>query len=171
MKKLLFLLLFATAMTQAQSNITLSAFQDVKLAFKGDSKGNDAFTTNIVLNATLNANQKGIGYGFLQPTFEYADLTGGKYYRYGINGGYTFNLNPIKVSLYAGAGAISREIGDGENTFYPAFAIGNQIDLKLFNGVYLSVLNQLTDRKDLKIMYDHKVYFNYSFYAGLTFEL
>ena len=162
MKKLILLLLLSSA---TYGQISLQVVQDAKLAIKGDDIGNDPFTTNIMVNVELKG-QHGI---VVIPTFEYANLKGGDYYRYGVNAG----INYKWITPYIGVGAISRKhtTESGENTFWPSFAIGLDISAPISERISITALNQLTDRKDLKMMWNHKQYFDYSFYAGVKYRL
>lgn len=161
MKKLIVLLLI-TCSAYGQ-NYSISIVQDAKLALKGDNIGNDPFTTDVMINFELRG-RKGV---ILMPTFEYANLVGGDYYRYGVNGGF----NKGWFTPYIGVGAISRKTPheSGENTFWPSFVVGLDVTVPITDNIGVVVLNQLTDRKDLKMIWNHKQYFDYSFYVGLKY--
>lgn len=162
MKRLILLLLISSA---TYGQVSLQVVQDLKLAVKGDDIGNNPFTTNVMVNLELK-DRHGI---VVIPTFEYANLKGGNYYRYGVNGGF----NKGWFTPYIGVGAISRRMpnNSGENTFWPSFAAGLDISVPITEKVSITALNQLTDRKDLKMMWNHKQYFDYSFYVGLKYKL
>ena len=162
MKKLIILLLLCS---ETYGQISIQIVQDAKLAIKGDDRGNDPFTTNIMVNLEMKG-QHGI---VVIPTFEYADLVGGKYYRYGVNVGIALSW----FTPYIGVGAISRKhtTESRETTFWPSFAIGLDISIPITNRISVTALNQLTDRKDLKVLWNHKKYFDYAFYVGVEYKL
>ena len=132
-------------LSHCQDNVSISIYQDAKLAFVGDDKGNDAFTPNILTRVNFNCKQDKNGYGFVFPEFEYAALQGGEYFRYSLNGGYTFNqiIPKIEASLTGGIGMIHRNNVSG-------LSLGCSGVLSYKLGRFSpSIMLQLTDRYDL----------------------
>ena len=97
-------------LAHCQDNVSVSIHQDARLFFVGDDIGNNAVTPNLLLRLNLKGKQDSIGFGFAMIETEFADLKGGDYYRYSINGGYTFNqiIPKIEASLTGGYGLIHR---------------------------------------------------------------
>ena len=173
MKKLILTTALLISSLTFGQQFAVSIVQDAKLALKGDKIGNEPFTTNVIVNFELRGRDNGVGYVVMMPSLEYANLKGGDYYRYGVNGGYTFTgFIHFDITPQAGVGFISRKLDswEGEATFYPSFNIGVDISVHIVKNVDLVLLNQLTDRKDLKMIWGHKQYFNYSFYAGIKYK-
>ena len=69
---------------------SISITQDPSLAFFKDDYGNSPFTTNIRGKIALEGYQRGLGFLTINMVYEYADLKGGNYNRYGGQVGYTF---------------------------------------------------------------------------------
>lgn len=195
MKKLLILLVLLTSIVgQAQNDgrerkgLVFSLAQDGRLLFFGDDKGNDPLTTNLMMNFEMRGKVKGKGFFqgqfLVSPTLEYADLKGGHYHRYGLNVGYNFtnwleipefwfirDEIPIDVTLYGGAGYISRKMPTGgETTFGYSFVIGSKFSVEIIDNLNFIIIGQLTDRKDLKQMWGNQPYFMINGYGGLEFQ-
>ena len=79
MKNLTYILLFISCSLTAQENVSVSLCQDAKLAFVGDDIGNDAFTTDVIIRLNLKGSQDKIGYGYMFPEFEFANLKGANF--------------------------------------------------------------------------------------------
>ena len=144
MKKYIYILLFISSVISAQNKVSISIHQDTRLMILGDNKGNDAGTINILTRFKMQGNQQRLGYMIVFPEFEYAEIDG-KYYRYSANIGYTFNnITNIEASLSIGYGSINRygkSMFSGSGSGELAYLLGN---------VKLSLIGQLTERKDLK---------------------
>jgi len=108
MKKLLLILLFPL-FTFSQEVISLSIYQDAKMAFVGDKRGNDALTINLRIKNEWQGKQLKNSYFFVAPEFEFAQLQE-DYYRYSANVGQRFNQfsKLIEMSYSIGYGLISR---------------------------------------------------------------
>lgn len=100
-------------------SIWLTVGQDGRLAFDNDdSHGNSAFTldAHVALELRLYQKDKNTYFYFMRPEFEYADLAGGKYMRYGASMGITFNrwmktdnwLENFDFTATAGGGILER---------------------------------------------------------------
>lgn len=80
------------------SEISFQAVQDIKLAFwKDDGHNNKAFTTDITLDVFLTGEQQKYGYWVVGLNYEFADLWGRDYKRYGAEAGYTFTNIPLPI--------------------------------------------------------------------------
>ena len=84
MKKLILLIsLLTTINTFSQGGIlTLNVYQDQRLLWVGDDKGNSSGTINALIRSEWQGNPSELGYLFVYPQFEIADLAGGTYRRY-----------------------------------------------------------------------------------------
>ena len=160
MKKLIYILLFTT-FCQAQDNVSLSVFQDVKFALQGDeARGYKAGTLNILARFKMQGNQDELGYFVVVPEFEYADLQG-TYRRYSVNIGYTINaIKKIEVTPMINYGWIDR----GVSTYSGGASIETMY--KLSDNIKIGVLNQLVHRTDLP---NRKL--GYSFFFGTEMNL
>ena len=108
MKKLLLILLFPL-FTFSQEGISFSVYQDAKMAFVGDKRGNDALTINLRVRSEWQGKQLKGFYMFVAPEFEFAKLQK-DYYRYSANVGQRFNQfsKLIEMSYSLGYGLIVR---------------------------------------------------------------
>lgn len=160
MKLLIYILLFTT-FCQAQDNVSISVFQDVKFALQGDeARGYKAGTLNIIARLKMQGNQDDLGYFVVVPEFEYADLQG-TYRRYSVNIGYTLNaIKNIEVTPMINYGWIDR----GVSTYSGGGSIETMY--KLSDNIKIGVLNQLVHRTDLP---NRKL--GYSFFFGTEINL
>ena len=172
MKKysLYFLLLFCflNANLQSQNSLKLSAHQDLKLLLVGDNKGNNAGTLDVISKLKFEAKEKELGFFIFGIEYERANLQN-NFTRVGGFFGYSFK--PFKytpdfvISPAIGYGSIMRE--DVNVGSYTAHL---QIYYQLNNFIRASVLNQFTQRSDLRVLYnDEKLRF--SFFVGLEINL
>jgi len=164
---LVILIITLSSIALAQSNVSLSIHQDVRLGLIGDDVGNDAGTINILARLKMQSNQQAFGYLVVFPEFEYAEIEG-SYKRYSANVGYTFNelvVNNFEASLFGGWGFIDRY---GKSFF--SFGGSGEIAYVINNTIKASVVGQLTERKDLKYMYS-KNEIRFSGFIGLEINL
>ena len=152
-----------TGLLHAQDNVSVSVFQDVKLATIGDDKrGYDAFTLNTVIRFKMQGNQSEYGYFVVAPEFEYAELEV-PYKRWSVNVGYTFNqliLDNVEVTPMINYGWIDR----GVSTFSGGASLETMY--KINDTLKIGILQQLTHRTDLP---NNKI--GYSLMAGLEINL
>ena len=106
--KYLLILLFPI-LCYSQSGISFSVYQDAKMAFVGDKRGNDALTINLRVRSEWQGKQLKGFYMFVAPEFEFAKLQK-DYYRYSANVGQRFNQfsKLIEMSYSLGYGLIVR---------------------------------------------------------------
>lgn len=143
---MLALMLLMAHCSSAQEKVSVTVYQDARMLFAGDSKGNSAGTINILSQFKMQGNQQKWGYMVVYPEFEYANLKGGEFARYSVNVGYVFNnllLNNFEAGINTGYGWIDRY-----GSSFSASVTGN-INYKLNDTFKLSILTQLTDRTDL----------------------
>ena len=92
---------------KAQEAVGVQVTQDVKLAtFSNDKAGNKPFTTDIQVKMVMQGNDSNTGYLVISPKYEFANLAGGEYHRYGAEIGYSFHtyIFGIDIAPLAGFG-------------------------------------------------------------------
>ena len=164
MKKLkaTLLILLITSFCHAQSQrgsgsgcgLSVSIYQDARLMFLGDQDHNiDKGTLDLVLRVKMEGYQDRYGYFVVYPEFEYAEIEG-IYKRYSVNVGYVLNQLPVKdfeLGFGIGWGWIDRY---GKSMF--SFAGTSNLSYKITDNIKLSLLGQITERKDLAVMWGNK---------------
>jgi len=141
------ILLFTTATT---AQVSIGVYQDAKLLVVGDSKGNNAGTPDIILELT----RQGHRTFAMKAVYEFADLKGGKFYRYSVHGGWILSpFDKWEYSIYTGIGAIHRgkEMRLGGVLTY---SLMGEIDFKATDKLRFGVKYELLYRSDLKALYD-----------------
>lgn len=135
--------------SNGQDKIGISILHDGKLGLGIDTKyGNDKPTIDFLAIASLQGKQYKDYYFSLNPLFEYADLHGGKFYRYGVNAMWNFNnLVVDKATISAGVGAhmINRERQYAKATWSTSFDLSYEI----IKHLSLVVHNEWIERVDL----------------------
>lgn len=129
-------------------------YQDAKLAILKDDNGNSPFTLDMLIRVELPGIQKRKYYFSLIAEFEYAELKGGYYRRFGGGVGWTFNKintnndfwEKIELSPSLTTSIIHRF---GGSHLY-VFAIGGDISFKLTDNLKLSLFTQILNREDLR---------------------
>lgn len=150
----------------AQDGIKLTVHQDARLLVLGDNKGNDAGTLNLLTRVRLEGKQSKHGYLFVAPEFELAQIEG-DYMRYGVQVGVTLNniFKDWEYSVSTGYGFINR-YGLSSSSFGGAL----EASYKIFDGVSISALAQLTQRTDLGWLHG-KTELRGSGFIGVQIEL
>lgn len=160
-------LLIGLSNCYAQRQVSVSIHQDFKLGVLGDKEhGYKAGTVDILARFKMQGHQQKYGYMIMFPEFEYAEIQG-IYKRYSVNAGYTFNRLLVKnfeVSAALGYGWIDRY---GKSMF--SFGGSGEIAYKI-NDLKISVIGQLTERKDLAWLYG-KNEIRFSGFIGLEYNL
>ena len=140
-------IIFTIAICNAQSGVSFSLHQDVKFALIGDdARGYKAGTIDLLARFKMNGNQMKYGYVVVFTEFEYAEILG-TYKRYSVNVGYVLNkliVDDFEVNASLGWGWIDRY---GKTMF--SFGGSSEISYKLTDNLKVSLLGQLTERKDL----------------------
>lgn len=151
----------------AQDNVSLSIYQDAKLLVSGDDIGNGVGTVNILARLKMQGNQDKYGYFIVYPEYEYAEIKN-LYKRYSIGIGYVFNkliLDKFEITPSINYGWIDR---GGLNGF--SVSASSELAYKLNDTFKLSLLAQITERKDLKILYNDNA-FRFSGFIGFEINL
>jgi hypothetical protein len=164
--KIIILLILASSFSRtfSQQRLSLSVYQDAKFAFIGDKKrGYEAGTLNALIRFNMEGHQQKYGYMIVSPQFEYANIKG-IYKRYSASVGYTFNkliIKDLEASIAADFGFIDRY----SKSFFSSGAIGS-LSYPLNDYLNVSILSQITERKDLGWLYG-KTKFRYSGFIGI----
>ena len=168
MKKLTVLLLVVSTLSFGQGTIGFNASLDNKLTFIGDDKGNDPFTLDITAKFLLQGFERQIsykvsGYTQLGTKYEFADLKGGEFHRYGVELGYTLLYNDFNVGLmpFVGYGFISRE----NSGMTRSWEFGATAHYKIVRGVKVITSMIATERTDIKTK------FVFNFNTGIQIEI
>ncbi|MCI2229374.1 hypothetical protein MC378_09370 [Polaribacter sp. MSW13] len=151
-----------------QNNIEISLQQDVRLITVGDKKGNAPLTLNLLSKIEIPTYKLKKNYLSTYISIEYADLVKKNYKRFALGAGYVVKsvYKKIGVATYIDFGRIYRE----KDGFY-SFSISGELNYKINNRLKLIFTQQLTQRKDLKMMYSHKNGNIISGFFGLKYSL
>lgn len=152
--KITLIALLFTTFCYSQSGLSVSIYQDARLMILGDSDHNiDKGTLDLVFRLKMEGNQERSGYFIVYPEFEIANIEG-TYKRYSVNVGYVYNkliIDDLELGLGLGWGWIDRY---GKSMF--SFAGTSNVSYKLTDNIKLSLLGQITERKDLAYMWGNK---------------
>ncbi|WP_242092674.1 hypothetical protein [Aestuariivivens sediminicola] len=165
------LIVFAliTGISLPQEGVSFFAFQDVRLSTVGDNDHHyEPFTLDLYVGAKLQLKQDRYGYGYLQPSFEYADLKS-PYKRYAVNLGYCFNsllIDHLEASLSAGYGKIIVKSASSKSYGFDA-----TLSYKLNAKLKLSSCAQFVDRTDLAWQWKEADTLKFSWFAGIEIKL
>jgi hypothetical protein len=170
MKKslLIFSLIIVSAFGYSQSPITLSLQQDARLLLVGDQSGNDPLTANLMAKVEIPIFKFKKNHLAIYPSAEYADLIGGKFERYALGIAYSVK------SLYGKIGAVAfLDLGNiyRQSQEFSSFSLSGELNFKLNNSIQFICTQQLTQRKDLKALYDSQNEYVISGFIGLKFSL
>ena len=158
--------------SNAQERVSFGIYQDTKLALLGDEHGNDAFTTNILINLKMQGHQKQRGkyyggYMVIYPEFEFADLHGGEYKRYSANIGYTFN-QLFKNFEYTAC--VSFGLIDRWKASYHSWGLNGEIAYLITDNLKINALAQFVKRRDLGHRYGGE-HLRFSGFIGINYNI
>jgi hypothetical protein len=169
MLTMVFIFIFGIIKCNAQEHVSVSVFQDSKLLLLGDEKGNNAGTANILVSLNLEGKQFEYYYFSMQPFYEYADLNGGYFHRYGVNSVWTMNklfIDSLEASLGAGIGMIHRT---GLGLYSYQFIA--QLSYPITPWLFASTRYEIVRRSDLVYLWDTKEPFKPNFSVGVIFKI
>lgn len=168
MKHILFLFIFNILFSYSQSSLSTYVYQDGKLLFQGDTRGNKAGTLDLLYGAEYQFNQQNLGYMTTGVQGEYADLVGGVYQKYNAYLGYNFNtfLKYTEVGINIGYGGIKRE-----GVWTGAFSSNLETSVTLIKNLQFTINTQYTQRTDLIRLWGTKDYHRFSFMGGFKYTL
>ncbi|QTE24000.1 hypothetical protein [Polaribacter cellanae] len=169
MKKIfLFFTFLLTFSIYGQNNIEISLQQDARLLLIGDKKGNDALTVNLMTKLELPVYNFEKSYLLAYLSLEYADLVVKNYKRYSLGAGYSIKnvFEKIGATAYADFGKIYRQ---SEGFF--SFGFSGELSYRINDKLKIICTQQLTYRKDLKVLYNSKNDYVISGFIGLKYRL
>ncbi len=168
-KGIVFLFLIVALNCQSQSQMNLSIYQDFRLMFIGDERGNGMFTPNILAKlevATFQINTNNI---YLSFGLEYADLESAPLHRFSLGVGYISSipyLNKLQIGVFFNHGIIFRF-----KEKFMGFSGNFETSYPVAKKLRLSILYQLIDRNDLMIKYNTEKKIKGSVFLGLKMAL
>jgi len=162
--------LFISLFSYSQKSIELSFQQDARLLLVGDDKGNYPLTFNFLAKAEIPVFKIKKNHISIYPTVEYADLVGGNYQRYAFGAAYAVEslYGKIGATAFFDYGNIYRK---GADQSFSSFSLSGELSYKINNWLKVTCTQQLTQRKDLKVLYDSKNEYVISGFFGLKFAL
>lgn len=151
-----------------QKNIKISLQQDLRLFTFGDNKGSNPLTINLLSRIEIPIYNFKKNYLTASISGEYADLVKKNYQRYTIGVGYVINslYKKIGAGAYIDFGKIYRE----KEGFY-SFSLSGELNYKINNRLQFICTSQLTQRKDLSVLYNSKKGSIISGFVGLKYGL
>ena len=153
---ILITLFFVQSNLFSQENLALGVFQDARLMFLGDERGNSPGTMDLLLRFKLEGKQKDLGYFVYYLGYEHANLAS-TLKRYSISFGFTFNnlsktskfLNRFEFTPTVGYGNLNRNRNDSIDKYYN-WSFCEETSFKVNEFMKISFLTQLMQRSDLK---------------------
>ncbi len=164
-------LVFISPNVVSQEKFSIDVSLDPKLALMRDDYGNTPFTLNSLVNFSVQLQQLEHGYYFFGQSVEYANLSGGKYFRYSIlQVGYTFNKFPlsdrIEASMALNYGIVKRWTFDFSN-----FGAIFNLSYAFTDRLRISSFMQDVRRTDIESPNDSEDIYRTSFCLGLRFDV
>ena len=157
MKGIIFItLFFISSINYSQEKMSLGVFQDARLMFLGDERGNSPGTMDLLLRLRLEGKQKKIGYFVFYLSYEHANLAS-TLKRYSSSVGFTFNnlsksnkfINRFEFTPTVGYGNLNRNRNDSIDKYYN-WSFCEETSFKVNEFMKISFLTQLMQRSDLK---------------------
>lgn len=193
MKKLILIVLLIPSFIIAQENIEIGIYQDFKLAFIGDDKGNDPFTPAFIFRFNMQGKQQSFGYMVIGFEIDYAELQGGTFNRYSVNVGYT--LNKLYFDNWEANASINYGMIDRWNIIFKGFAYSGTLSYKIpkftirnflfinyleidLTNFKLSAIGRFMHRKDKEFKYKNSAEFtingtniDFDFAIGVSYTI
>lgn len=165
--KLLLFLLFPFLLF-SQNNIQIEVHQDLRLMTLGDDRGNNPFTPDFKIGVALQGKQFKYYYFEIKPSFEYVELSGGKYVMWQVNGGWVFNnlvVPRFEIGFYLTGGILHRF-----DLSYLAYGFTEELSYKINKKIKVGIMLQHISRPDLKYRWGSNG-LKTSLYIGLKYNL
>lgn len=164
-------ILFFSNSLPSQEMFSVDVFVDPKMAMKKDGHGNNPFTLDLLVNYSVQFEQRAFGYYSIGQSVEYADLYAGKYFRYSlIQVSYTFNrftfTDRLEATIALNFGVIKRWAKGYNNyggNFDIAFAFSDRVKL--------TSLLQIVRRVDIENPMKRNPIFRTSVFFGIKLNL
>tara|TARA_B110000914_G_scaffold28547_1_gene21268 strand:- start:67 stop:642 length:576 start_codon:yes stop_codon:yes gene_type:complete len=174
----LILLFLITSNSLSQEKVSLGIFQDAKLMFLGDHRGNGPGTMDVILRFKIEGKQNKIGYFVYFFNYEHANLAS-TFNRYSLSAGYTFNtinlrnnfLNRFEFTPIVGYGILHRDRSNSLDRYYN-WSFGEETAFRVSPFMKISFLTQLMQRSDLKRKKtNNRRVARFSWFIGTVFNL
>ena len=165
---MLLLFLNISTIVFSQKTLDITIHQDTKFLFTGDERGNKAGTTDLLMKVEVPIKRFEKTTLTVYPSFEYADLHSGVLKRYAFGVGYLIKniiAKQISFGFHADYGVINRM---QQNT--GSFGFNIEAFYRINNTISLSYLHQVTERTDLKNLYNETDFIRPSSFVGLRFS-
>lgn len=181
MKKIfLVLCLFSFLTTKGQeSQVHLSLYQDLRLLFFGDDRGNSALTPNLILRFDAEAFKFKKHRIYLSYGIEYADLDSSNFLRYFMGLGHTFKLSFLDKFIFGtfinhgiilrGKGSFLGNNRSDENTFM-GLSVNFEASYPIAKKIRLIGVLQTIDRRDLTVRYNSNDRIRVSGFMGIKYS-
>lgn len=168
-QRLIWLLPLAIILTfinqcKAQDNISIGLYQDARLLFLGDDRGNNPGTIDAKLDISLQGYQLNNYYFELRTQLEYANLKGGDYASIMVIPNWVFG-NDLELS----SGVILGFIHRWKQSFL-TYGLNLDMSYYLFDKLKISILGQYIKRNDLNYLWNDKS-FKPNVYIGVKYNL
>lgn len=166
-----FFILLHSIMLFSQEKFSIDVFLEPNSTSIADEYGNQQFALNTLVNFSIQLKETDSGYFFLGQSIEYANLTGGEYFRYAIlQVGYSFNpfiLKNLTANVAVNYG-ITKRWSQGFTNYGATFDLSYRFSDRL----KLASLVQLVRRNDVEESMDmggdmHRL----SFFLGIKLDL
>ena len=155
----------------SQEFISADLFFDPKLALTKDQHNNTGNTANFLTNISLQLEQDRFGYAFIGQSLEYADLSGGAYFRYAyLQFGYTIDYFPFAQKFEASAAVnlgTTYRWGKGYNNYGGYFDLAYKFNERL----KLVGLLQFVRRTEIESEVNPEPIIRTSFFVGLRYDV
>jgi len=168
MRKILFVFSFILSFyTHGQNNIEISVQQDARLLLVGDQKGNDPLTVNLLSKLEIPVYNFKKSHLATYVSAEYANLISKSYERYALGVGYVIKsiYGKIGAGAYLDFGKIYREKDD-----FSSFSLSGELNYRINDKLKFVCTQQLTHRKDLKVLYNSENEYVISGFIGLKYR-
>jgi hypothetical protein len=150
------LLLLITSNSLSQEKVSLGIFQDARLMFLGDHRGNGPGTMDAIIRFKVEGKQNKIGYFVYFFNYEQANLAS-TFKRYSLSVGHTFNtinlrnnfLNRFEFTPIVGYGMLHRNRNNSVDKYYN-WSFSEETAFRISPFMKISLLTQLMQRSDLK---------------------
>ena len=157
------LILLITVTTTAQYKLGFQATQDNRLFLLGDDHGNSPITPDISAKLVMQGADSDLGYVLLNAKYEWAQLSGGDYSRFGVEAGYAFHtpLLNIDIAPVVGYGYMFRH---GSRAV--SWEFSTEIKIPVFKNLSVISLINVNQRHDLK-----DAPWRYNISTGLRYDI
>jgi hypothetical protein len=161
--KITMLILLFTLAGHSQTAVGLQVTQDNRLFLLGDDHGNDPLTPDLQFKIVLQGNDSDLGYLVVAPKYEWAQLSGGDYSRFGVEAGYSFHTYILKIDVtpLIGYGYMFRH--DSRSV---SWEFSTEIKIPLTKNLSVISLVNVNQRHDLK-----DAPWRYNVSTGLRFDM